>query len=146
MGIRVLHRHPANVASFDNASTADQRIRAFVAYFGSLKFIVQQTIVIVVWVILNLIAYAYRWDPYPFILLNLVFSTQAAYAAPLILMAANKQEERDRVSAEHSYAVGEQTHTLLEQLHAEHSQAAAEHSRILRELAAQKRGTGWLRS
>ena len=59
-----------------------------------------QTILVVVWIALNLIAVSWRWDPYPFILLNLAFSTQAAYAAPLILLAQNRQENRDRVALE----------------------------------------------
>ena len=68
--------------------------------FGTARFLVIQTVVVVVWIILNSIAWALRWDPYPFILLNLVFSTQAAYAAPLILLAQNRQEERDRAQTE----------------------------------------------
>ena len=62
-----------------------------------------------VWIGLNLAAVAIRWDPYPFILLNLAFSTQAAYAAPLILLAQNRQENRDRVSLEEDRARAAQT-------------------------------------
>jgi uncharacterized membrane protein len=63
-----------------------------------------QTLIVVVWIILNLVAVSFRWDPYPFILLNLAFSTQAAYAAPLILLAQNRQDNRDRVSLEEDRA------------------------------------------
>jgi uncharacterized membrane protein len=66
---------------------------------GSWKFIIGQTIIVILWMVLNLIAYIYHWDPYPFILLNLLFSTQAAYAAPIIMMAQNRQNERDRAQA-----------------------------------------------
>lgn len=66
---------------------------------GSWRFIIIQTAVVLLWMIINLIAYAYRWDPYPFILLNLLFSTQAAYAAPIIMMSQNRQNERDRAQA-----------------------------------------------
>ena len=59
-----------------------------------------QTVFVIVWILLNLFAVSLQWDPYPFILLNLAFSTQAAYAAPLILLAQNRQENRDRVSLE----------------------------------------------
>ena len=59
-----------------------------------------QTIIVIVWITLNVAAVRLRWDPYPFILLNLAFSTQAAYAAPLILLAQNRQADRDRVQAE----------------------------------------------
>ncbi len=70
---------------------------------GSWSFIIIQTILVVVWMGLNLIAYVSHWDPYPFILLNLLFSTQAAYAAPIIMMAQNRQNERDRVQAQADY-------------------------------------------
>jgi uncharacterized membrane protein len=68
--------------------------------FGTARFLVIQTVIVVVWIVINISWIALRWDPYPFILLNLAFSTQAAYAAPLILLAQNRQEERDRRQAE----------------------------------------------
>lgn len=67
-------------------------------FLGTGRYLLWQTILVIVWVSLNLFAVSLRWDPYPFILLNLAFSTQAAYAAPLILLAQNRQENRDRVS------------------------------------------------
>ncbi len=67
-------------------------------YLGTGRYLAWQTIIVIVWIALNLFAVGMRWDPYPFILLNLAFSTQAAYAAPLILLAQNRQENRDRVS------------------------------------------------
>jgi uncharacterized membrane protein len=69
-------------------------------FLGTGRYLLWQTILVVVWVGLNLGAVSLRWDPYPFILLNLAFSTQAAYAAPLILLAQNRQENRDRVALE----------------------------------------------
>jgi uncharacterized membrane protein len=69
-------------------------------FFGTGSYLLIQTIVVIVWVVLNITAVSLRWDPYPFILLNLAFSTQAAYAAPLILLAQNRQENRDRVALE----------------------------------------------
>lgn len=69
-------------------------------FFGTGRYLLVQTIVVVVWIAVNLFAAAFRFDPYPFILLNLAFSTQAAYAAPLILLAQNRQENRDRVALE----------------------------------------------
>ncbi|HEV7888426.1 MAG TPA: DUF1003 domain-containing protein [Acidimicrobiales bacterium] len=63
---------------------------------GTARFLVAQTAIVVMWITLNVAAVRLRWDPYPFILLNLAFSTQAAYAAPLILLAQNRQEARDR--------------------------------------------------
>ncbi len=70
---------------------------------GSWKFIIVQTALVVIWMGLNLIGFMYHWDVYPFILLNLLFSTQAAYAAPIIMMSQNRQNERDRMHAEQDY-------------------------------------------
>lgn len=67
---------------------------------GSWPFIIGQTIAVAVWVTLNLTAVVRKWDPYPFILLNLMFSVQAAYAAPIIMMSQNRQAERDRIQAQ----------------------------------------------
>ena len=65
-------------------------------FFGTPQYIVGQSVVVVIWIILNSLALSFRWDPYPFILLNLAFSTQAAYAAPLILLAQTRQADRDK--------------------------------------------------
>jgi uncharacterized membrane protein len=76
---------------------------------GTARFLVIQTVIVVVWITFNVAAVTLRWDPYPFILLNLAFSTQAAYAAPLILLAQNRQEGRDRAQAEVDRNVAERT-------------------------------------
>ena len=73
-------------------------------FLGTGRFLAVQTIIVIVWIVLNVAAVNLRWDPYPFILLNLAFSTQAAYAAPLILLAQNRQADRDRVQAEEDRA------------------------------------------
>lgn len=70
---------------------------------GSWRFIIIQTVFVMFWMGLNLIGYMNHWDAYPFILLNLVFSTQAAYAAPIIMMSQNRQSERDRIQAQSDY-------------------------------------------
>lgn len=70
---------------------------------GSWKFIIWQTVIVLIWMLLNIIGIVYHWDPYPFILLNLLFSTQAAYAAPLIMMSQNRQAARDRIQAQDDY-------------------------------------------
>src|SRR6201997_91962 len=74
-------------------------------FFGTPRYIVGQTIVVVVWIALNVAAVTLRFDPYPFILLNLAFSTQAAYAAPLILLAQNREADRDRAEVERDRAM-----------------------------------------
>jgi uncharacterized membrane protein len=69
-------------------------------FFGTARYLVVQTILVIVWIALNVFAISLKWDPYPFILLNLAFSTQAAYAAPLILLAQNRQAQRDQHSTD----------------------------------------------
>jgi uncharacterized membrane protein len=69
----------------------------FARFFGTPRFIVGQTLLVVLWITFNAVAISFRWDPYPFILLNLAFSTQAAYAAPLILLAQTRQADRDKI-------------------------------------------------
>ncbi|MBK7306543.1 MAG: DUF1003 domain-containing protein [Chitinophagaceae bacterium] len=81
--------------------TPGQRIADSVANgMGSWGFIIGQSIFVVIWMTMNVIGFIRHWDPYPFILLNLIFSTQAAYAAPIIMMAQNRQSQRDRVQAQ----------------------------------------------
>src|SRR6202000_50134 len=81
-----------------------------------ISYLLIQTIVVVSCILRNVFAVALRWDPYPFILLNLAFSTQAAYAAPLILLAQNRQENRDRVALDEDRRRAEQTKADTEYL------------------------------
>jgi uncharacterized membrane protein len=90
-----------------------ERIARFI---GTGKFLFWQTVIVLIWITTNLLAISLAWDPYPFILLNLAFSTQAAYAAPLILLAQNRQDDRDRVSLEEDRARAEQTRADTEYL------------------------------
>ena len=85
-------------------------------FLGTGRYLAIQTVLVIVWIGFNLIAVSLRFDPYPFILLNLAFSTQAAYAAPLILLAQNRQENRDRVSLEEDRRRAEQTKADTEYL------------------------------
>jgi uncharacterized membrane protein len=78
-------------------------------FLGTGRFLAVQTIIVVVWIALNVFAVRLRWDPYPFILLNLAFSTQAAYAAPLILLAQNRQDDRDRANIDRDREVAART-------------------------------------
>ena len=80
-------------------------------YFGTAQYLVIQTAIVIIWILLNalVVTHAIHWDPYPFILLNLAFSTQAAYAAPLILLAQNRQADRDKVQVEQDRAKDEQS-------------------------------------
>ena len=89
---------------------------AIARFFGTGRYLLIQTIVVLVWIALNVGAIEWRWDPYPFILLNLAFSTQAAYAAPLILLAQNRQENRDRVALDEDRRRAAQTKADTEYL------------------------------
>jgi uncharacterized membrane protein len=83
---------------------------------GTARFLVVQTFLVIVWISINVLSITLRWDPYPFILLNLMFSVQAAYAAPLILLAQNRQEDRDRQALENDRAVAARTQENAEYL------------------------------
>lgn len=85
-------------------------------FLGTGRYLLVQTLIVIVWIAINVFAVALRWDPYPFILLNLAFSTQAAYAAPLILLAQSRQENRDRVSLEEDRRRADQTKADTEYL------------------------------
>ncbi|MBB3661859.1 MULTISPECIES: DUF1003 domain-containing protein [Prauserella salsuginis group] len=102
---RRFERFTPNLDSESFGSTAERLAR----FLGTGRYLFWQTLLVVVWITLNLTAVTLRWDPYPFILLNLAFSTQAAYAAPLILLAQNRQDDRDRVSLEEDRARAAQT-------------------------------------
>jgi len=97
--------------------TYGQRIADYVATgMGSWRFIIIQSIIVALWIILNFIAWFSHWDPYPFILLNLLFSTQAAYAAPIIMMAQNRQNDRDRVQAAEDFKTNVEAKKEIEEL------------------------------
>ncbi|MBA8901697.1 MULTISPECIES: DUF1003 domain-containing protein [unclassified Phyllobacterium] len=98
--------------------TPGQRIADQVAAtMGSWPFIIIQTVILFVWVVLNVTAYVQRWDPYPFILLNLALSFQAAYAAPFIMMSQNRQQDIDRRDAEDDYKINIKAELEIELLH-----------------------------
>jgi uncharacterized membrane protein len=87
---------PGHHGAFGNDSFGKAAER-FARFFGTPRFILGQTVLVVLWIAVNAAAIGLSWDPYPFILLNLAFSTQAAYAAPLILLAQTRQADRDKI-------------------------------------------------
>ena len=101
----------------DRFGQAAERVARF---FGSPVYIAGQTIVVALWIVVNAVGIIYSWDPYPFILLNLAFSMQAAYAAPLILLAQTRQAARDKAGAElderHRAEVARHQAELLEEI------------------------------
>jgi len=100
-----------------NSSTFGQRLADSVANgMGSWRFIIIQTVFVGAWMTLNVVAFMKHWDPYPYILLNLLFSTQAAYAAPIIMMAQNRQSQRDRAQADSDYRTNVAAKKEIEEL------------------------------
>jgi len=89
---------------------------ALARFLGTGKYLVGQTVLVLLWIALNSLVFIKHWDPYPYILLNLAFSTQAAYAAPLILLAQNRQDERDRATTERDRQVAARTQADTEYL------------------------------
>jgi len=108
---RVRHAHThgpvknVNQAADQSMTFGDRASDAFAATMGSWTFIIVQSILLSFWVALNVTAWVLHWDPYPFILLNLALSLEAAYAAPIIMMSQNRQADKDRLAAEEDYRV-----------------------------------------
>jgi uncharacterized membrane protein len=98
--------------------TVGQRVADIVAAsMGSWNFIIIQSVILLVWIVLNVTAFVENWDPYPFILLNLALSFQAAYAAPFIMMSQNRQQDIDRQAAEHDHQINIKAELEIELLH-----------------------------
>lgn len=132
------HEHPPvrNInREFDERLTRGQRIAdRFATVMGSWPFIIIQSVILAIWVTLNVIAWIAHWDPYPFILLNLMLSFQAAYAAPIIMMSQNRQTEKDRLEAHHDYEINlkaeEEVRVIMAHLEAQNSAMAVLLERI----------------
>jgi len=135
------HGHPPvrNVNTiFESQLTVGQRIADGVANtMGSWAFIGTQSVILCAWIVVNIAGWVHAWDPYPFILMNLVLSMQAAYAAPVIMMSQNRQSERDRLEAHNDYEVNqkaeEEVRAILDHLAAQ-DLALAELHRLTQEL------------
>ena len=102
--------------------------------FGTPQYILGQTVVVVIWVIVNAAAVTLRWDPYPFILLNLAFSTQAAYAAPLILLAQTRQADRDKATEMASARHRDELSNAENKLLAENTELTEQVAKLTREI------------
>jgi uncharacterized membrane protein len=140
-----LHTHApvqdVNVV-LDRQTTSSGRAADWVAQsVGSWRFIGGQSILLVIWVILNATAWIQHWDPYPFILMNLFMSLQAAFTAPVIMMSQNRQATRDRLEAHNDYLINqkaeEEIRAILAHLDAQ-NEALQEVHRLLIELTEQR--------
>jgi len=118
----------------DTLSFGDKIADTVANGMGSWSFIIWQTIIVVIWMILNIIGFVNHWDAYPFILLNLIFSTQAAYAAPIIMMSQNRQNQRDRIQAENDYQTNIDAKKEIEALQRQLSKLEVEKLDIIIEL------------
>jgi uncharacterized membrane protein len=96
----IAHRDVQHVHGPFGTDTFGRKAETFARFFGTPRFLIGQTVLVALWILVNVVAVSLRWDPYPFILLNLAFSLQAAYAAPLILLAQTRQADRDKALSE----------------------------------------------
>jgi uncharacterized membrane protein len=120
--LRAMRRRVRESADRSQAGVSDLTVGQTIAdtvaaTMGSWRFIIIQSIILLVWIVLNITAYVRQWDPYPFILLNLALSFQAAYAAPFIMMSQNRQQDIDRKSAENDYQINIKAELEIELLH-----------------------------
>jgi uncharacterized membrane protein len=95
-------KHPVNVLHHEEATFGEMLADQIAAGIGSWKFLIIQTFAVLCWVTLNVVGLVKHWDPFPFILLNLLFSVQAAYTGPVLLLAGNRQAQKDRLTLEHA--------------------------------------------
>ncbi len=97
------HKHPVNQSHYETATPGERLADQLSAAMGSWPFIIFQSILMLIWVYINVWGvFVAHWDPYPFILLNLVLSFQATYAGPVVLLAGNRQSQKDRITLEHA--------------------------------------------
>jgi uncharacterized membrane protein len=96
------HLHPVNQLHHDEATFGEMLADKIASGIGSWIFLIVQTCAVMAWVVLNVIGLVNHWDPFPFILLNLLFSVQAAYTGPVLLLAGNRQAQKDRLTLEHA--------------------------------------------
>jgi uncharacterized membrane protein len=96
------HLHPVNQLHHDEATFGEMLADKIAAGIGSWTFLIVQTCAVLAWLLFNIYGWVNRWDPFPFILLNLLFSVQAAYTGPVLLLAGNRQSQKDRLTLEHA--------------------------------------------
>jgi uncharacterized membrane protein len=124
------NRSPVNIRHLDRRTTGERVADTVAASVGSWPFIIIQSLLLALWIVANAVVIG-GWiagkpfDPYPFILLNLVLSFQAAYTGPVVMMSQNRQAAKDRDEAEHDYGVNEETLERLKRLEASVGEIAA---------------------
>lgn len=110
-----------NLEHDDSLSFGERVADAVANFVGSWKFVISQSVILCIWMIINVLWFFYHFDPYPFIAMNLLLSAQAAYATPLIMMSQNRQAAKDRLTADHDYQINlkaeEETRQLIQHLY-----------------------------
>lgn len=109
-------RHPVNIAHHERASLGERLADGAARQIGSWRFLIFQTVAVAVWMALNVTALISHWDPYPWVLLNLLFSVQAAYTGPVLLLSGNRQAAKDRAMAEHDVEINELAEKRVEEI------------------------------
>jgi uncharacterized membrane protein len=132
------HLHPVNQVHIDEATLGERLADRVAAVLGSWPFLITQSALIALWVSLNVIGFVNHWDPYPFILLNLCFSLQAAYTGPILLVAGNRQSQLDRLRLEHTAAVEEASEKMTIEILKEIETNTEATVRILEHIRQQK--------
>jgi uncharacterized membrane protein len=132
------HLHPVNQVHIDEATLGERTADRVAAVLGSWPFLITQSALIALWVSLNVIGFVNHWDPYPFILLNLCFSLQAAYTGPILLVAGNRQSQLDRLRLEHTAAVEEASEKMTIEILKEIETNTEATVRILEQIRQQK--------
>ena len=112
-------KHPISKELHNRRTFGERLADGVAAQIGSWRFLIIQSFLVTLWVVLNLVAVFSRWDPYPFVLLNLLVSVQAAYTGPVLLLSSNRAAQRDRIMAEHDYATNDRAERLVEGLMSE---------------------------
>lgn len=133
------HQHPeiqdVSVVFQERLSVGHRAADRVATTMGSWRFIIIQSVVLVGWLVLNIAAWVRHWDPYPFILMNLILSLQAAYAAPIIMMSQNRQAARDRLEAHNDYLINakaeEEIRIIMDHLEAQDRALSVIHDRLL---------------
>ena len=112
-------KHPISRRLHEERTFGERLADIVAECIGSWRFLIVQTILVLVWIAVNVVGLVRGWDPYPFVLLNLLFSVQAAYTGPVLLLSSNRAAQRDRTMAEHDYVTNEKAEKLVESLMSE---------------------------
>jgi uncharacterized membrane protein len=135
------HLHPVNQIHVDEATLGERLADKVATVIGSWPFLIVQTVLILLWVIVNVLELTvHPWDPYPFILLNLCFSLQAAYTGPILLVSGNRQSQLDRLRLEHTAEVEEAAEKMTIEVLKEIERNTEVTVKILEHIRQQKQG------